>query len=332
MNRLFDPYRLDARLDAAGGAVPPDAVRRTEAKLAALTGRRRCLLVSSGRDALKAALKATGIRKGSTVAMTNLTHPSAPEAAAWAGAAPLFAEISARNLNISGAALRAAVRKADALLLTHMFSASAGAAAAGRACAAAGIPLVEDASQIIGESEKGRPYGSFGLVSVFSLSPYKPVSCPGHRAGALLCDDEKVFSRLKRLAADFPPPPPAAAARLLWKLELLPSTLERLGLINAAYRAAFSGLRGVALPKAGPRAHEFPLLTSRRDGLLAALKRAGIPPERTYEPFNSCYGAPGAYPASAAYAREAVQLPVYPLMTEGETEHVIRTVKNFFER
>lgn len=337
---IFNPRRLDETL-AAGRAA---ALRKTaqagtrrvfadfENKLAAFAGRKHCLLTSSGRAALKAGMKALGVGKDAVVGMTNLTHPSAPEAAEWAGAGSEFIEISPLNLNMDDGALRAKVGKLDALLATHMFSASCDMTPALRACAAAGIPLMEDASQIIGECLGGRPYGSFGAVSVFSLSPYKPVSSPAGKAGAILCDDAALFGRIRAAAEEFGRPDRCVVPLLSLKLEILPATLAGLAKINSAYRAGLAGIKGLSLPVVGRAAHEFPVLTARRKTLAGRLSAAGVPLERVYEPFNSTRGTPGKYLASARYAARALHLPAYPLMTESETGYVIKTVKDFFGR
>lgn len=330
--RLFDPYRLDARLAGRFAArlrreagLPEKKLSALlEGDLAAAAGRRSCLLVESGRAALKIALAALGIKKGQRVGMTNLTHPSAPEAALWAGARPVYFDVSRENLNLDLAGAERKAGSLDALLVTHMFSASCGPEKAERLAAAAGIPLLEDASQIIGESFSGRRYGSFGQVSVFSLSPYKPVSCPGARAGALLCDDPALFRRIKAAAAEFGRPERGALPLLRLKLELLPATLAGLRAVNSFYRRQLNGLAGLLLPAAGAAAHEFPLLAARRAALAAALAARGVPLERVYEPFSRGAG----FPESALYARRALHLPCYPDMTEAERTYVVRTLKD----
>lgn len=328
---LFDPHRLDARLSREfaarlrrdSGLERKKIFAAFEAELAAAAGRRLCLLTESGRTALKIALLALGVKPGRRVGMTNLTHPSAPEAAIWAGAKPAYLEISPDNLNLDLDAAEKKAGRLDALLITHMFSASCGAGRAERLAAANKIPLLEDASQIIGESSGDRPYGSFGDASVFSLSPYKPVSCPGRRAGALLCDDKVLFRRIKAAAAEFGAPPPEAVPLLRLKLELLPKTLAGLRSINSFYRRELSGLPGLYLPAAGAGAHEFPVLARRRAALEAGLAAKGIPLERVYEPFSRAAG----FPACAAYSRQALHLPAYPDMTEAERTYVARTLK-----
>jgi len=336
--KLFDPQRLDAALAARRAAAPRESAPAIERKafldfeerFKIFSGRKYCLLTSSGRAALRAGLKALGVGKGCVAGMTNLTHPSAPEAAAWAGAKPDFIEIDKTTLNLDEAGLEIRTGKLDALLLTHMFAASSDMDRVMDFVKRERIPCLEDASQIIGETSKGRPYGSFGEIGVFSLSPYKPVSSPAGKAGVILCDDDALFRRIRAAAEEFGRPEPGVAGFLSLKLEVLPSTLAGLEKINASYLAGLAGIKGLYLPAVGRAAHEFPVLTPRRKALEARLRSAGVPLERIYEPFNSAYGTCGKYPASARYAAQALHLPVYPMMTESETRYVIKTVKEFF--
>ncbi|MCM2267013.1 MAG: DegT/DnrJ/EryC1/StrS family aminotransferase [Elusimicrobiales bacterium] len=334
----FDPYRLDAALTARfcarlrreAGKRPAALRGAFEEQLAGRAGRRFCLLTASGRDALKIAMKALGTGRNKEVWMTNLTHPSAPEAALWAGARPAFLEISPLNLNLDVSRLARSGKKPGLLLATHMFGTSCDLEAAEKYCAAAGVPLLEDASQAIGGSRAGRPFGSFGELSVFSLSPYKPVSSRGAKAGAVLCSDAGLFARVKAAAREFARPPAGSLPLLALKLETLDATLAGLRSVNAAYRAALARLGALTLPAVGESSHEFPLLARRSGALAAALLAARVPLERTYEPFNAVYRRPGRYPASARYARAALHLPSYPLMTAAEINYAVKKIKEFY--
>jgi dTDP-4-amino-4,6-dideoxygalactose transaminase len=56
-----------------------------------------------------------------------------------------------------------------------------------------GLRIVEDASHAHGASWRGRPCGSLGDVSVFSLQGDK--LAPAGEGGVLLCDDERLYER-----------------------------------------------------------------------------------------------------------------------------------------
>jgi len=325
----FDPYRLDRRLmraaaketralQAAGFAPYRAAL---EKELAVFIGRRFCLLTDSGRTALRLAAKA--LRPGGgTAAFPDITHPSLAEAAEGFRLLPL--DIDLRTLNLSAEALAAAAPGLDLLLLPHMFATPAPVAAALRLARRHGFAVIEDASQILGGSLRGKKFGSFGDIGVLSLSPYKPVSSPFARAGALLCDSPELFKKV--LALNPTPPKPQALPFLKLKLARLPATLKSSRAANAVYRAALAST-GAAPAGVSPNAQEFPLLLPDRAGAEKLFKAAGVPLERPYRPLRLEKGLPGALPAADEYWRGAVHLPAWPLMTAAECRSAAALVK-----
>ncbi len=334
--KLFDPYRLDETLckEHSGPlrkAAGPGAPARFAEKLAAFTGRRYCLLTVSGRAAIHAGLAALGAGKGSRVGMTDITHPSALDETLALGAKPELLEINLSDLNLDPKSLEAAAKKLDALIFTPMFSASAPPPLVRALAQANGFPVLEDASQIIGVSSGKRPYGSFGDISVFSLSSYKPVSFPRAKAGALLCDDPALFRKAVKAAAAFGKPDPAIAPLLELKLSLLKKTLACLRRNNDFYRRSLTGIKGLVIPGSGRETQDFPILTSKRMELEKLLRKMKVPPGRTYEPLHTLAPSGGYFPASVIYAGRAVHLPSYPMMTESECLYAAAAVKNFFK-
>lgn len=326
-NRIFDPYRIDrtypdnlSRLNTCDGAA------EFGRELASFTGRKNCLLTSGGTQALKAAL---GALKPRRVALPAVTHASLLEAVLESGAEPVFLDIDISNLNISRKALEKAAGTFDVLLNAHMFGATAGPDFLEDLAKKKKFILVDDASQIIGSSFRGRKYGSFGTISIFSLSPYKPVSCPKSKAGALLWDDPALDKKLKNAARGLKAPDGPHAAYLLLKLKALPGTLRDLRGLNSLYRRELTSIKGLELPRVSPAAQEFPVLTSWKEELKRHLLDLKIPPELCSEPLLPAH-AKGGFPAAGRYFREATQLPVYPAMTRAECLYVTKAVKDFF--
>lgn len=323
-NLLFDPYRIDrafagpVRLDPGGAGLA--------GALAAFAGRRRCLLAASGGQALKTALAAL---KPASVALPAVTHNSLLAAVLDCGARPVFLDIDPGNLNVSRRALEKAAGTFDVLLNAHMFGASAGPDFLGALAEKKGFTIVDDASQIIGQSFRGRNYGAFGLIGVFSLSSYKPVSTPGKKAGALLWDEQALDKKLEKAARSLAVPDDLHAARLLRKLKALPVILKELGAVNAVYREELSGIKELTLPRVSPAAQEFPLLTRERNELEAYLRDRKVPLETSHEPLLPEHAVSG-FPAARLYFREALHLPVYAAMSRAECLRVTGAVKDFF--
>lgn len=321
--KQFDPYRLDRRLMKAAAAETRALKERgfrdyrsaLEKDFAGFIGRRYCVLTDSGRTALR--LAAAALRPGGgTAAFPDITHPSLAEAAGGGNFRLLPLDIDLSTLNLSEAALTKAAPRLDLLLLPHMFATPAPVGAAMRLARRHGFALIEDASQIIGGALAGKKFGSFGDIGVFSLSPYKPVSSPFARAGALLCDSPEVYERVLALR---PPPPKAQALPFLrLKLARLEATLKTSRAANAVYRSALKKYKRYMPPGIKPEAQEFPLLIPGREAAAELFKKAGIPLERIYKPLRLEKGLGGKLPASDAYWRTAIHLPAWPLMTKKE--------------
>lgn len=336
MTKLFDPYRLDRRLmrPAAAetlllrreGFAPYRA--RLEAALAGFIGRKYCVLTDSGRTALR--LAALALRPlGGTAAFPDITHPSLAEAASAGGFRPLALDIDPATLNLSAAALRKAAPRLSLLILPHMFGTPAPVKEALRLSRKHGFAVIEDASQIIG-GRSSRSYGAFGDIGVFSLSPYKPVSSPFCRAGALLCDSPAVLRKI--LALEPPAPKPEALPFITVKLARLDATMAGVRAANAVYRRELAGLKNYFPRGLSEETQEFPLLLPDRAAAEKAFKKAGVPLERAYRPLHLEKDLPGKFPAADAYWAGAVHLPAWPLITAAECRRAAAVARSSVEK
>ncbi|MCX5785600.1 MAG: DegT/DnrJ/EryC1/StrS family aminotransferase [Elusimicrobia bacterium] len=343
MSGIFDPYRIDALL-AGEEAAEARSLERMGAEryiaglgrdLARLSGRKHCVFTDSGRAAIAAGLAALGSGRGKTVVLNNLTHHSLLEAVLKSKARPLPVEAGPRTLNPGSDSFKKLAKDADILLLAHMFACGGDVRAIKTLCLERGIKTLEDASQAIGLKYAGKPLGSFGDISVLSLSPYKPVSRMGIKAGALLFDDDKYYRLLPPGAPELPPGLEAAAPMLKVKLKNLPLILLDLKGSNARFRARLKKIPQLRLAGAGAAAQEIPLFVNSGSaaGLSAFLDKAGIKPERKYTPFHTQLGlADSSYQVSALYRERALHLPVYCKMTESEIDYVCSAIERFFKK
>jgi dTDP-4-amino-4,6-dideoxygalactose transaminase/MoaA/NifB/PqqE/SkfB family radical SAM enzyme len=321
--KKFDPYRLDRRLMKP--AAKETALLRQggyaayksslEKELAAYCGRKYCVLTGSGREALR--LAALTLRpRGGTAAFPDITHPSLAEAVSGPGFKPRPLDIDPDTLNLSLRALEAAASRLDLLILPHMFSTPAPIKEAARLARRHGFALIEDASQIIGGGLGAKKFGSFGDISVFSLSPYKPVSSPFCRAGAVLCDSPALFKKLMALKPA--PPKPEALPFIRVKLRRLDETLAGLRRVNALYRKELAGLEDFFPHGISDAAQEFPLRAQGRAAAEDFFKKAGLPLERPYRPLHLEKQLPGEFPEADRYWSGAFHLPAWPLLSAAE--------------
>jgi dTDP-4-amino-4,6-dideoxygalactose transaminase len=112
--------------------------------------------------------------------------PSVVETIAAAGLTAVPAAVGA-DLNMAPAALGAVLGPATlAVVAPHMFGCPARIAEIEAACRAAGVFLIDDAAQVVGERCDGRLLGTFGDVGIISFAQSKAVVTGVRGSGGVL--------------------------------------------------------------------------------------------------------------------------------------------------
>lgn len=333
------------RVLESGHFILGEDVPAFERELAAATGCPHAVGVSSGTDALVAALMALGVGPGDEVVTTPLSFFATVGAIARLGATPVFADVERRSLNLDPeAALTRVSPKTRAVLPVHLF---------GRACALeplrrAGVAIVEDAAQGIGLGHLGR-----GTVcATLSFFPSKNLGAAGD-AGAVVCEDAAFADQLRLLRAHGSRPKyvhhvVGGNFRIdTLQAAILRAKLPHLAGWNAArkrnatrYLGALAGTP-LALPEAVAEHvwHHFVVRVpdGKRDALRAHLSTREIESEIYYPTplhLQPCFQRlgykPGDLPEAERACAEVLALPVHPELSEAQLEHVIGAVRSFF--
>jgi dTDP-4-amino-4,6-dideoxygalactose transaminase len=334
-------------------------VAALEERVAAYSGARWGIGVSSGSDALLVALMALEVGPGDCVVTTPYTFFATAGAIVRLGATPVFVDIDPRTYNIDASRIEAAVAglqkgKVKAVIPVHLFGQCCDMAAIMEISKAFGMAVIEDAAQAIGAKDKeGRPAGSIGDAGCFSFFPSKNLGCFGD-GGMVVTSDEALKDRITILRAHGSKPKyyhrfiggnfrldAVQAAVLLVKLGHLEAWNEGRRENAALYERLLTdaGLP-VTLPHVEPGCrhiyNQFVVRTKDRDALMAHLKGAGIGTEVYYplplhlqECFKYLGYKEGDFPESESAARETLALPVYPELTHEMVEYVATQVKGF---
>ena len=312
--------------------------------------------MSSGTDALVAALMALNIGPGDEVITPTYSFFATAGSVARLGATPVLVDIDADTFNMNAAATAAAITsRTKAIIPVHLFGQSADLAPILAAAKPKNIPVIEDAAQAIGCEYHGRPVGSWGAVGCFSFFPSKNLG--GFGDGGLVTSTDDVLARRLKLIRNHGMEPKyyhhlvganfrldaLQAAVLRVKLPYLAGWSDARRTNAARYRALFAdaGLSNVTLPvEAADRNHiynQFVVRVSDRDALKAHLDGAGIGTEVYYPvPFHlqECFAdlgyQPGAFPVAEAAALSSLALPIYPELTEAQQAAVVAAIRAFY--
>jgi dTDP-4-amino-4,6-dideoxygalactose transaminase len=171
------------------------AAARFERDLAAFTGARHALAVSSGTGGLLAALAAAGVGPGDEVLVPAYTWVATAAAPLLLGAVPVLVDID-ESLTIDPADLARKITPASrAVIPVHMVEAPADMDAVRAIARRHGLLVIEDAAQAVGARYGARFCGTIGDAGVFSFNPYKNIDIG--EGGAVLTDSDRLFARAR---------------------------------------------------------------------------------------------------------------------------------------
>ena len=339
-------------------------VEEFEAAIAAYSNTRYAVGVSSGTDALLAALMALDIRPGDEVITTPFTFFSTAGTIARLNARPVFVDIEPVTFNIdAGKIERAITRKTRAIIPIHLFGQCADMDQILEIARRRRICVIEDAAQSIGAEYKGRRAGSMGDMGIFSFFPSKNLGGFGD-GGMVVTNDEALAEKVKLLRNHGMHPKyyhkivggnfrldSLQAAVLSVKLKYLDGWSQGRRMNAAYYNRKFkeSGLiegGQIKIPKAiyeesGDKNYhiynQYTLRVRDRDKLQAYLKKNSIGSEIYYpvplhlqECFKDLGYKEGDFPVSEEAARSVLSIPIYPELTEEQKDYVVGKIGEFY--
>ena len=325
-------------------------VEQFEAAVGSELGVRHAIGVSSGTDALIAALMALGVGPGDEVITPTFSFFATAGCVARLGATPVFVDVDPVTLMLEADAVRAALTpRTKAIVPVHLFGMCADMPPIQALARDHGLAVVEDAAQAIGATCHGRAAGSLGDVACFSFFPTKNLGAFGD-AGLVTTDDDGLARTIRLLRNHGASPryhhaivggnfrlDAIQAAVLRVKLPHLRAWNARRRQNAAAYAELFAaaGLTGrVRLPGEQPGRthsyHQYVVRVPDRDRVRAHLESRGVGTEVYYPvPFHRqrCFASlvrdPEAFPHADAAAREVLALPIYPGLTREQQQHVV---------
>jgi dTDP-4-amino-4,6-dideoxygalactose transaminase len=360
----FAPLRADVLeavtrvCDAQQFILGPE-VEGLERELEAFLGIPHAVGVSSGTDALLAALMALEVGPGDEVVTTPFSFFATAGAIARLGARPVFVDIDRATFNIDADAVASVMTsKTKAIMPVHLFGQSADMAPIVDISERSGVPVVEDAAQAIGTCYRGRPVGGIGTIGCFSFFPTKNLGAFGD-AGLVTTSDGTLARKLRAIRQH--------GGEVKYRHELVGANFRIDALQAAILRVKLPHLNGwtaarrrnadryealftqagltttVRLPARSANSthiyNQFVIRVPERDRLRVHLQSSGIGTEVYYpiplhlQPcFRELGYRPGSLPVAETAANEALALPIYGELTEAQQSWVVEAIRNFYQQ
>ena len=328
-------------------------VEQFERQLAAAAGRDHAVAVVNGTAALHIALLVAGVRPDDEVLLSALTFIAPANAIRYAGAWPVFidsepdywqmdparvADFVERACQWTGTELRnrRTGRRVSAIVPVHILGHPVDMDPIVALARKYGLAVIEDATESLGATYKGRPVGSLGDIACFSFNGNKLITTGG--GGMIVTGDERMARQARYLTTQAKDDPvefvhgaigfnyrltnvlAAIGCAQLEQLEEYVATKRR---IAAEYARALADIPGLTpMPQAPWAASTWWLYTVLVDrerygtdsrGLLKALEVQRIQARPLWQPLHQspAHQAHAAYDAPVAERlnRDALSVP-----------------------
>lgn len=343
---------------ATGWVSQGPRVREFEQAFAERVGAADAVATTNCTTALQLALYVHGVGPGDEVIVPSLSFIATANTVWQNGAVPVFADVDPLTYNLDAESVeRVITSRTKAIMPVHQVGLPADMDPLLALAERHGLAVVEDAACAIGASYRGRPIGSLGPLTCFSLHPRKVITTG--EGGMIAVQDPAHAERLRRLrqhAMDVSDlvrhgakdviiesyPERGWNARMtdmqatlgLCQLEMLDEILEDRRQQAARYEAALADIPFIDPPYEPDYAQRtwqaymvrLEIGALDRTELMRRLLQDGVPTRRGVmashlEP--AYIGVECDLPHTEAVTRNTLMLPLFAGLTEAQQEYVI---------
>lgn len=356
LDRQFFQYQQEyeeaaLRVLRSGWYVLGNEVKQFEEEFAAFTGRKYCVGLNSGLDALIMSVRALGISQGDEVIVQANTYIATVLGITENGATPVFVEPD-EYYNIDADKIEAAITdKTKAIMVVHLYGQASNMGKIMGISKKYNLPVIEDCAQSHGACFDGKMMGSFGISGCFSFYPTKNLGAFGD-AGAIVTDDKdfadkvrmmrnygsriKYYNEIEGLNSRLDE---MQAALLRVKLQHIKELNQERVVLAERYTKGITN-EYIVKPEirngANSIFHQYVIRCKDRSNLQKYLEEQGIQTQIHYPVpphLAECYERlghkRGDYPITEQYANEVLSLPIYTGMTWEEQDYVIEKLNSF---
>ena len=173
-------------------------VSRFEQGMAETVGRKFGIAVCNGTAALELAVASLRLEPGSEIIVPTFTIVSCVAAILRNRCVPVLVDSDPETWNMDPEAIEPNITpRTRAIMAVHLYGLPADMDTIAKLAETYGLFVIEDASQSIGQTYRGKPCGSFGNVSVFSFYANKHITTG--EGGMIMTDDERIAARCRSL-------------------------------------------------------------------------------------------------------------------------------------
>ncbi len=356
---IFDKEMADAAFDALNNErfVMGESVFKFEQEFAKFCGTDYAVSTSSGTEALRIALMATGVGSGHEAITSPASFIATANAIVYAQARPIFADIDLETYDLSTKHIQPAIsHKTRAIVPVHLYGFPADMTSINEIALKKNLIVVEDACQAHGAEYRGKKTGNLGLVGCFSFYPSKNMTVCGD--GGMLTTNDEGIARLSAKIRDCGRKSQyvhdtlgytsrlntvnAAIGRV--QLKRLDDWNEKRRQIAVMYRRALENVGDLILPSSEsasikPVYHLYVVRTKYRDKLKSWLEAQGIScgihyvlPIHLQPVYMQMFAyKEGDYPAAEELCKTCLSIPIYPNITPEEISFISRKITDFFD-
>lgn len=329
--------------------------KNLEKELANYLGINHLSLFSNGTLALQIACKV--LRLSGEVITTPFTFAATTHVLNWCGLKPVFCDIEEDTLNLNPDRIEELITPdTTAILPVHVFGTPCNVDRIQQIADKYGLKVLYDAAHAFGVKVKGRPIGSFGDISMFSLHATKIYHTI--EGGALSYKDPNMKERaewlrnfgIKSEDRVFEPGTNAKLNELqaavgLLVLKLVDAEIENRKTVTELYRKHLRDIPGIKLfSDIEGVTHNYPYFVIRidknefgitRDELHSELRKYNVYSRRYFYPLCSqfqCYrDLPSAsvtkLPTATKIVEQVLSLPLYGRLDRGDVEKICQIIR-----
>lgn len=194
----YEKQYLNKCIDSSFVSTFGPFVSELENKFAKYVGVKRAVSVQSGTAALHIALHELGVGKDDEVIVPSLTFVATINPILYVGAKPVIVDVDLETWNIDPGEIKKAVtEKTKAVIPVHLYGNPCNTDSIIKIAEEYGLYVIEDATESLGATYKGKQTGTFGNMGCFSFNGNKLITTGG--GGMIVTNDETKAEHIKFL-------------------------------------------------------------------------------------------------------------------------------------